>query len=214
MSRTAREILNEANPNKLADANRVLPMGECLNLVVRTVRGAVVSNVLVLPEAAKASTVLAAYSVAGTLTGQLAPGIAAGTPATGEARPNAGGDIAFAPANAVTLAEVQYLAFEGPIIEDLIVVASDVGTLLGQRAAGVIVSVESLAGAATGVFGVAPRGGTPAAGFAVIQDDPEIIEFAGADAVTSARVRYIAQPGVGSTAVAVGLTLDDESQDF
>lgn len=214
MSRAIRDILNEASPGKVADAMRELPMGEALALVPRTFRGTVVSNVLVLPEDSKAIAVLAAYAIAGSVTGRLTPVRIEATVATTQCAPNAGGDVAFFGTDAVTEAEVVYLAFEGTVFEDLIPVASNQGTLLGSRSAQVILEVEALAGTATGVFTPVARGTTPVTTQAAINDDPTLIDFAAADAVTSARVKYIAQPGQGDAAGPVGTELDAEDKAY
>ena len=216
MARSVRAILNEGNPNKLGDAAHALPMGEGLALIPRSFRGAPVANVLVLPEAAKAAAVLSAFG-AGTSGGYKSPDITGAAPAAGEAAPNAAGDIAFNGADAITDAEVQYLAYEGQIVEDLIAVdagGTEQGTLLGNRAASVILEVEALAGTAAGPKTVALRGSTPGAGASAIAEDPTLIEFAAADAITQARVRYVAQPGVGDSPDAVGTVLDADVQQF
>jgi hypothetical protein len=212
--RSIREILNEGNPNKLGDAAHALPLGEALALVPRTVRGVVAANVLVLPEEAKCAALLAVYATQGAVTGQFSPVPAGATPLTTEAAPDANGNVLFLGADAVTEAEVQYLAFEGGIVEDLVAVAANVGTLLGGRGAAVLLEVEALAGGAPGPKTIADRGTTPAAGNAAIQDVPTGIEFAGADAITQARVRYIAQPGLGDSPDPVSASLDDDDQSF
>jgi len=212
--RSTRQILNEGSLNKLADAAKLVNLGDALALVPRTVRAAVTTNVLTLPESAKCAVLLSVYVTAGTVTGRFTPLVAEATPATTEAAPTAGGNVAFKSTDAVTEAEVSYLAYEGAIHEDTCVVASDVATLLGGRAAAVILEVESLAGTVAGNFTVAARGTTPATTEAAIQDDPTGVEFAAADVVTSARIRYVAQPGVGSEADAVGVRLDVEDKQF
>lgn len=205
MTRSVRTVLNEANPNKVADALRSLPAGSALALLPRTVRGAVVSDLLVLPDDAKAIAIVAAYAVAGGATGAFEPVL--GTPAAGKVAASAGGDVEFAAADAVTQAEVVYLAAEGGVFEDLIAVdagGTEQGTLLQGRRAAVLISAEALAGGAPGVEAVVARGSTPGAGEAAIADNPTKVEFAAADAVTRARVKYVAQP----VATAVGLVLD------
>lgn len=213
MSRSTREVLNEGNQNKLGAALNVLPMGEAIALVPRTFRGPVVGDVLVLPEVAKASAILAAYGEGGT-DGYKTPQATGTLLVAGQVAPNGGGDVEFDNADAIVTGEVQYLAYEGPIIEDLIVPVVNQGTFLGLRIAGVLLSVEVLAGATTGFFAIVTRGTAPAGGQASIGIIPTIIDFNAADVVTSVRVRYVAQPGVGSTAQAVGLSLDDVDKNF
>ena len=110
-----------------------------------------------------------------------------------------GGNIVFAAADAVTTAEVTYVPVEGDIIEDAIVtVATNVGTLLSSRAAVVLLEIEALAGTSVGAKTPVARGTTPSAGQAAINDAGTGVVFAAADAVTSARIKYVATPGVGS----------------
>lgn len=214
MSRSARTILNEANPNKYPAGGQAVRAGDQLGVLPRTQSGVMaVANTVVLPETAKAARVLDAYSRAGAVTGRFTP-VVDPTPLTAQAGINANGDIVFLPADAVTDSEVQYAPVEGPVIEDLIDVAANVGTLLQGRAASIILEVESLVGGATGVFTAVDRGTTPVAGEAAIQDVPTAIEFAAADAVTRARVRYIAQPGVGTTQRSLGDELDTADREF
>lgn len=218
MSRTLRRILNEGNPNKQGDAAKLLQMGEAMALVPRTFRGAVVANVLVLPETAKCAAVLQAFASAGTAEGQKVPDVAGVVPAAGEAAPNAAGDIVFNGTDAVTEAEVVYLAFEGAIVEDLLVVdtGTDIATFLAGRAAAVIISAEALTGTVAGAKTPAPRGGAAATTLCALTDDGLGVLFnAGTDAVLTARVRYIAQPGVGDgTRVSVSTSLDADDKDF
>lgn len=210
-NRTVRKLLNEANPNKLEVGWSRLPAGEALALLPRKVRAAVVANELVLPEDAKAAALLDVYVVTGAVTGRFTPVAAEAVPATTEAAPNSAGNIAFLPADAVTFAEVVYVAHEGPVCEDEVDVdagGTEQGALLAGNGAAVLLEVEALAGGATGVFAPVPRGTTPGAGEAAIADDPTLVEFAAADAVTRARIRYVAQPGMGAAPQAVSGALD------
>lgn len=217
MSRTDRVILNEGNPNKVGDALRVLPMGEAIALVPRTFRGATPADILVLPEAAKCAALLSAFGE-GTVAGYKAPLRTGLAPATLQAAPNAAGDILFnAATDEIDDAEIQYLAYEGPIIEDFMVVdtGNDIATFLGGRAAQVLLDVEALTGAVTGAKTPALRGGAAATTFAAITEDGLGVLFnAATDAVLTCRVRYIAQPGVGATGRAVSTALDAVDQDF
>lgn len=217
MARSDREILNEGNPNKVGDALHVLPMGEAIALVPRTFRGATVADILVLPEAAKCAALMAAFGV-GTVGGYKLPMRTGIAPATLQAAPNAGGDILFnAGTDIITDGEIQYLAYEGPIIEDFMVVdtGNDIATFLGGRAASVLLDIEALTGAVTGAKTPALRGGAAATLFAAITEDGLGVLFnAGTDAVLTCRVRYIAQPGVGATGRSVSTSLDADDQDF
>jgi hypothetical protein len=218
MSRSLRVIFNEGNPNKVPDANQGIRMGEALALVPRTFRGVTVADILVLPETAKCAAVLSAFGQ-GTVPGYkggVAPGVA---PATLFCAPNAAGNVLFnAGTDEITDAEVSYLAYEGPIVEDFMVVdtGTDIATFLGGRAAAVLLDVEALTGAVTGAVTPAVRATSPATTLAAITEDGLGVLFnAATDAVLTCRVRYIAQPGVGDGArVSVSASLDAEDKDY
>ncbi len=215
--RALRTILNEGNINKQGDAAKLLQAGEAFALVPRTFRGVTVNDILVLPESAKCAAVLSAFGQ-GTVPGYkggVAPGVA---PATLFCAPNAAGDILFnAGTDEITDAEVSYLAYEGPIVEDFVVVstADDIGILLGGRAAALLISAEALVGAVTGLKTSAVRATSPATTLAAITELGTGVLFnAATDAVTSARIRYIAQPGVGDTRISVSQSLDADDKEF
>ncbi len=217
MARSARAILNEANPNKLPDANKALPMGEAVALVPRTFRGATVNDILVLPEAAKCAAILAAFGE-GTVPGYKTPQLVGNLPATLQCSPTPAGDIRFnAATDEIADAEVSYLAWEGPIIEDFITVdtGTDIATFLGNRAASVLIQAEAITGAVTGAKTPAPRGGAAATTLCALTEDGLGVLFnAATDAVLTCRIRYIAQPGVGATGRSVSASLDTVDQDF
>ena len=209
MSRTLRAVFNESNANKLPSAGLELPLGDALGVLPHFVRAAVVSNVLALPSNLKAARVVNCYSVAGTLTGPLTPTNIA-VPTTGLVGTSASGDILFAPADAVTFAEVTYIPFEGPVISDLVQVAASVGTLLQGRGAQKILSVTVNTGLVLGAKTVDVRGTAgPAAGHAASQNDPTLVNFNATDVVTgTATITYVAQPGMGTTPISVGAQLE------
>lgn len=205
--KSVRAALNTANPNSLPILCDQIDFGEALALLKRTVRGTVVGNTLVLPEDAKAGTLLKVYG-AGTVSGYktiLGNGSNA-APATTECRITGAGNVLFnSGTDVITQAVVEYLAVEGSgyeLYEETIDVTSNVGTLLGQRAALLLLGATSLTGTLTGALAPVNRGNTPATTFAAIGagvDGDKTIVFATADAVTRATVRYIALPGVGVT---------------
>lgn len=198
MSRTLKAIFNEANPNKIANASKELPLGEALKTSPKYYRGAVVSNVLVLPEDARAVQILRANSLAGTLTGNMAPQAPGATPTTGQSAVNATGNVAFASADAVTSAEVWYVPLEGDIVEEVVAVVSDVATLSQGRAAVLLLAYTSLAGTPLGAFTVVNRGATPSTTQAALSALGTTVVGASADTVTQARIRYVVAPGVGT----------------
>ncbi len=210
---SVRTSLNKANPASIAMDLQRIGFGEVLNLIPKTLRSAVTTHKITLPENAKALRILAAYGV-GTASGYKNPrAVGDGTvPAVGECSINGAGDILFNIADAITLATVVYLAAEGEIFEDTIDVATNVGTLLGGRRAIALLSATRVTGGATGAATPVHRAVTPIAGqVAISAADDAVVAFAGADAVTRATVRYLALPGQGSTTytpIASGLDAD------
>lgn len=213
-TRSLRAIANEGNPNKVPNVFSAGRLGNLMASCLRVLRVTVATNVATLPETAKAAALLGAYATVGTTTGQatvVAPGA---TPATGEAAINATGDVAFAGVDAVTEAEIVYLALaDGQVIEEVVDVATNVGTPLGSRKAAILLEAEALVGTSTGAKTVAVRGSTPGAGAAAVTDTGTV-EFAGADAVTSARIKYVAFPGDGATPNSAAVDLDTEDRRF
>lgn len=198
---TVRTSLNKANPASIAMDLQRLAFGEVVNLIPKLVRAAVVGHKLVLPEGAKAARLLSAFGVGGSNGYKLPLAVGSSTaPSAGEVTVNGAGDIVFATADAITLATVVYVAQEGEIFEDTIDVVSNVGALLGNRSAAVLLSAQALIGTVVGAEAPVQRGATPSTGQAAIQgaSDKNIV-FAGADAVTRATVRYLAVPGEGVT---------------
>lgn len=196
MSRSLSEVLNEANPNKLSPAMQLVPAGDALGLVVRTERVAVASNAATLSRPAVA--IIAAFATAAGSTGLKTP-IPGAAPAAGQVGVGPTGTAVFAGADAVTQAEISYLAAEGEVFEEDIDVASNVGVALASKSGRVLLSAEVLAGGSTGAKTVVARGATPVAGQAALGATGTFV-FPAADAVTRARVRYVALPGVGGTA--------------
>ena len=226
MSRSLRAILNEGNPNKVPAAVNSLNGGTALALLPRSVQGAPVaaagitpvanSDVLVLPENAKARAVLVAFAAAGVTTGYLTPVAGDGAPATTNVGVSPNGDILFDNAtDDVTDAEVMYLPIEGPVVEDFVDVAASSATLLRGNRAVVLLEVEVLTGASPGAVLADERGNTPASGEAALNDTGLTVDFNAAQVVGgTARIRYIAQPGIGSAARSVGTELDAVDKDF
>lgn len=210
---TLRDALNRANPNSLPPENNLIGMGNVVNMVPKTVRGAVTANILTLPEAQKAGVALSIYGIGGASGYMtiLAVGDPA-TPAAGQAKVTATGNIEFAAADAITAALVVYLSPDAEVYEEEIDVVSDLGTLLASRRMQTLLEAEALVGTATGVKTPVFRPATPAAGQAAIAAGNDAqVEFANADGVTRARVKYLAIPGEGSTArptVSTGLATE------
>ena len=195
MARTLREVLNESNPNKLADGCKEIRLGDRLTAGPVFAAGAVASNTLVLPDDAKAIYALRGYIRAGTGDGPLGPAADPGAPAAGEVGVNATGDLIFAAADVVTEAEVHYIGADGQVYTDVeLGVASNVATLPANGL--LLVRAEALAGTSVGVKTVQSRGATPAAGQAALNKAGTGVDFAGADAVTRAKLTFVAAPEV------------------
>jgi hypothetical protein len=196
MPRSIRDILNEGNPNKTGPALQVGKIGTAMAGSPQFRRATLTTNVLILPELARAAAIVSAYVTAGATPGAKTPVLAA--PAAGQVGINGVGNIAFF-AGEGTAAEVTYIAEEGPVIEEVVPVAANVGTLLQGRAARILLSADALVGTTLGPKAIQLRAGAVAAAQASLNAAGTGVTFAGADAVTSARIRYIATPGVGPT---------------
>jgi hypothetical protein len=196
MTRALSAVLNESNPNKLADAARELPLGSALGLVARTARVTVVAGtgVGVLPEAAKVTGILRCFVSAGGVSGAFTPVATNAAPATTQVGLSATGNLQFLIADAVTEAEVTYFVAEGVVREESVTVTAQVGALPFGIQAKVLVSVFDTTVAATPVAKtVVHRSNAPAVGQASISVDGSDIRF-GDVAVTRALVRYVAFP--------------------
>lgn len=196
MSRTLRSALNESNPNKVADGLHAVLAGDALAASPAFVSGTVSANLLSLPNAQKALAVLFCFARAGGVTGQLAPISTGTTPAAGQVGISPTGNIEFAAADAITAVDVVYLPAQGEVVTETLPVVANVATPAQSKRALVLLSATALVGGSTGAKTVDFRGAAAAAGEAAVTATGTIA-FAGADAVTSAEVTYIAAPGVG-----------------
>lgn len=201
MSRTVQTVLDESNPNKAPDALHGVKVGTALAVVPRYVQATVASHTLTLPNTAKCAAVMAAYSMAGTLTGRLTPVIGS-TVATGEVGISVTGNVLFASADAVTSAEVIYMPQEGDTVTESIPVSSaGVGTPLASKTAVILISANLTTGSSTGAKTVVARGGSPSAGQACVSNTG-LISFNATDAGASgglATVTYVVRPGSGES---------------
>lgn len=204
MSRVLSTVLDEANPNKNPSALQTVRNGRALRTVTAFREGAVATNVFTLPEDAKAAEIVRAFKrVAGT-TGYsvvVAPETAAPAATQVTVAPN--GDILFAAADAVTQAEILYQPMEGEIFEDTVSVAASLALFAQSRRGLLLISATIVTGVIPGAKTVVARGTASAAGQAAISIVGTGVLFNAADVVTGvARLRYIAVPGVGNSALA------------
>lgn len=208
MARSLRDVVDEGNPNKVDTALQSARAGLILALSPRLVKAAVVAGILTLPENARAAAILAATVTAGTTLGPKTPVVpaasATGIPATTNVTTSPEGHISFNVAtDAPTAAEVVYIQEEGDIIEEVIAVVpgTGVGTPLASKNVRRLLEATQLAGTVTGSCTVDQRGFAVATTrHAAASASGASIQFLVADAVTSARVKYIATPGVGAQA--------------
>jgi len=133
MATTIKQNLNRAQPNTYPSNGQVALMGDLVLGGRMSVAGDVASDVLELSQGARAVAVVAAYAMVGTATGQLTPVIAGATPAAGEVGLTADGNILFAAADAVTSAQVVYLAVDGKEFSDEVSIAAGAGSFQQQR---------------------------------------------------------------------------------
>lgn len=213
MGRSLRAILNEANPNKLATGLQMAGIGAFLAAQPRWGRFAVVANKIVLPENAKCAVIHACYVTAGTVSGRFTP-VWDSTPATTQVSADAAGDLVFLNTDAVTVAEVLYVPHEGEVYEDVVAVAANVGAPQAARAIAQLISVTVTKGTALGAKTLIDRAGAPAAGQAATNLAGSGVAFNAADAVTEARIKYVAVPGVGTARKTLGVRLDEEIHGF
>lgn len=198
MARTIKDVLNESNPNKLPSGAQIAKLGSALALEPIFVDSAVSGDTIVLPNAAKARILIGAFASAGGATGPLTP--TGGTPVAGEVAISPSGDIIFAAADAITQAEVSYIAFEGEVITESVTVVASSAALPSGRKALCLVSASILVGIATGAKTVIARGSAPAAGEASISADGTAVDFNAADVLAgSCSVTYVITPGSGGT---------------
>jgi hypothetical protein len=196
--------INLGDPNLLGDQVRALAVGDMLRALPTTLRRKVPAAdagslatllAVVLPDDAKAHSIFRAYARAATAgQGELtvvAPGT---TPATGQIAVAPNGDIVTLAADAITDLDVVYLPEKCDPVELTLPVASNVLTIPSTYTSkGVVLLLEAvaLAGTATGKkIILVPGAGAPAAGQARLNLAKSTVTFAGADAVTSATVKF------------------------
>lgn len=199
MARTEKNALNEANPNRLPSAAQFLPLGNALALLPRTVSGAVTANILALPEEARALVGLWAYATAGTAAGEKAY-VIGGAPAAGEFSITPEGNLIFNGTDAITAAQVAYIAIEGEVYEETAQVVGSSAALSSGRVSALLLEAEVVTGLVPGAKAVQPRGTAAAAGEAELNDLGTAVTFDATDVVAgTARLRYVIFPGTGGT---------------
>lgn len=205
---TVHTSLNRSNPNGISDMFRLVAIGDSLasgklarRVVDMDAAGANPGNlatldVLVLPDGQKARQVNAAYARAGVATGALTVVAINATPATGQIGVAPNGNVVTLAADAITDVDIEYegipdvVAVEAvfPVVSDSIVLPSNItGPGVVQ-----LLEAEALEGTGTGNKIVIASGtGPAAAGQVVMGVGKGNVNFAGADAVTRARVKLL-----------------------
>lgn len=151
---------------------------------------------ITLPDDARATSILRAYSRAGTVTGELTAVAPGTTPATGEISVQPDGNIMVLAADAITNLDVTYVPERGDIEElDNWPVASDAIVLpsrITSKGVVLLLEAESLEGTLTGDLRVlSPSASAAATGQARLNLAKGTVKFAPADAVTKARVKLL-----------------------
>lgn len=219
-----KSVLDNANPNTLADKFRALKIGSCIRAMTTFLRKKVPAassyqlatlHAHVLPDDAKASTILRAFSRTGGVTGELVVKLYGVTPGTGEIAVGPNGDIVVLAADAITSLDVTYQ----PEKQDVYELTLDVPAATGICAIpasfvsqGVInlLEAEALTGTVTGRKIVLVPGAAPATTQARLSAAKNTVLFnLATDVVTSARIKFSVVP---TTDVDALLTAESATQ--
>ena len=202
-----RTVMDQAPPNQLPDALRVLGFGAILRAMKTFLRtknpNAAPANpyvhstlqALTLPDDAKANTILRAYARAGTGTkGELTVSAYGTTPTGAHVAVAPNGDIVFLATDAYTNVDVVYEPEKYDVVEMVLPVVTGTLTIPTKYAGqGVVLlmEAESLAGTNTGKFEVlVPAASTAVTKTACLNVAKTAVMFDNTDnAVTSARVK-------------------------
>lgn len=202
MTRTLVDIINEGGVGKIPNAMAAGRVGTILKGTRQYFRGTVTTGILKLP--VPAAAILRATATAGTTLGPKTPVIpaagATGVPATTQVTISPIGDASFnVSTDALTAAEVEFIAEEGEVFSEILTAASNAAVPLASKNVVRLLAATSLAGTLVGALVVDQRGTAPATGHAAAKADGTGFAFNSSDAVTSVSVTYIATPGVGAT---------------
>lgn len=221
-----RESFDRAQPNTLADQFRLIQLGQTLRQDLKATLRALDPDVagnqaedlatldsIQLPNDAKAGVIHRAFARAGGVAvGELTVAARHATPATTEVGIGPSGNIVFLASDAYTDVDVEYTSERGDIVVTAdLPVAANVLTLptalIGRTL--VLMEANSIVGGVTGrLIILTPGTGAPAAGQARLNFLGTTVTFAGADAVTSARLTLL----VNAAADLNALLEDDDSE--
>lgn len=202
MSRSVETILNEFNPNKGPSGAQLVSIGKALRTnSPQFATGVPVADVLVLPDGEKAMLAVSGFALTGGTAGPLDAADLGTVPAITTVGVDGKGDLVFAAADAVTLAEVTYIPAEGDVIEEEIdVSAAGVAAFLQGRRGVLLLEATLLTGTTPGAKTIDFRGVAPAVTEAALTDAGQPA-FNGVDVgavPVRATVKYVAAPGVGT----------------
>jgi hypothetical protein len=207
--------INAANPNQLPQELQILKYGDMLRAGVTFLRAKVPAadagvlallHAVVLPDDAKALTILRAYARAGAGSiGEINIQTFGTAPAAGQIAVAPNGDIVTLAADAWTDIDIVYQPDKYDLGEVTLQVVANVLTLpagFTSRRVGALLEATATAGAATGKkIILIPGSGAPAAGQARLNFAKTTVTFAGADAVTQATVKIALSASVDADAL-------------
>lgn len=211
-----KESMDRANPNTLSDGFRVVQIGKTLASDVKQTKRKVnfddlgvsaselaTLDALVLPEDARAGTVLRAYGRTGTAgTGEMTVAAPNATPATGEIAVSPSGNIVALAADVLTDVDVEYIPVRGDVFEFTGPVSSGSMALpssITDRGVILLLSAQAQAPSVADQIVVAP-GATPITGQAALSEAKDSVEFLAGDGHTEATVRLLVVASVDANA--------------
>jgi len=205
MSSTVQEELTKRTINNLAELIQRAELGDGLAQCTIRMERLTTPTAHIFTPSVKARQILRCWASAAGSTGDKTVAVPESTPGAGACAVDPNGNIEFAAADAVTVAEVLYIPVEGETITETIpVTAGGIAVFNNSRQAAQILTATLVAPAATpGAKTPVARGTAAAAvgaGGCSVNDTGLGIEFLPAEAgvACTANVTYIAFPGVGT----------------
>lgn len=215
MGLSNKDLLNQANPNNLADVLRRIAFGDVMRQERAQLRRAVPStNVaagafsLSLPTDAKAAAISRATAIAGTGTlGELVVDAANTAPAAGHCAVTPSGDIIFNATDAFTVVDVAYVPERLDVLVLTVPVAPASGVaVLPAFATGIVLvtlmSATITLGTNVGACKIVAPGAVPGTTLnANLSAAKAAVQFRIADAVTQAQIVLGMSPAVDLNAI-------------
>lgn len=206
ISNSLKEVLNTANPSNLSPALQMIALGDFVmaqkKYLYRKVPVANSYNLstlqcISLPDDIKCASILRAYARAGSAgTGEMTIAANQATPTTGQIASTPNGDIAVLGTDAITDLDVFFEPHRLDVVELTlpVVAATGVCAIPAKYTAApngivLLMEAESLTGTLVAKMNVLANGSAPATTKANMNVAKTQVQFAVADAVTSARVK-------------------------